>query len=129
LRMHMHCSAAHVCAAVDHTCPLCGTFSCCFLSPCGLCKKAVKCKTAPLCFFEAMLCRLDGFASETSCAGVAAAMQAVFEGGDYCHKAPPRSLRVRIECGTEEKAWDASEPEVCSYAVHASTPAACKSDR
>ncbi len=38
--------------------------------------------------------------------------QAVFDGGDYCHKAPPRSLRVKIECGSEEKAWDASEPEV-----------------
>ncbi|KAF6254346.1 glucosidase II beta subunit-like-domain-containing protein [Scenedesmus sp. NREL 46B-D3] len=54
--------------------------------------------------------------------------EAVFDGGDYCHKAPARSLRVRIECGTTERAWDASEPEVCSYAVHASTPAACKSD-
>ncbi|WIA37222.1 hypothetical protein OEZ86_014172 [Tetradesmus obliquus] len=55
--------------------------------------------------------------------------EAVFDGGDYCHKAPARSLRVRLECGSEEKAWDASEPEVCSYAVHASTPAACKTDR
>ena len=55
--------------------------------------------------------------------------QAVFDGGDYCHKAPARSLRVRLECGSEERAWDASEPEVCSYAVHASTPAACKTDR
>lgn len=55
--------------------------------------------------------------------------QAVFDGGDYCHKNPARSLRVKLECGSEEKAWDASEPEVCAYVVHASTPAACKRDK
>lgn len=58
-----------------------------------------------------------------------AGTEAVFDGGDYCHKAPARSLRVKIECGPEEKAWDASEPEVCTYVVHAATPAACKQDR
>lgn len=55
-------------------------------------------------------------------------MQAVFEGGDYCHKHPARSLRVKLECGGEERAWAASEPSTCAYTVHASTPAACKAD-
>jgi hypothetical protein len=54
--------------------------------------------------------------------------QAVFDGGDYCHKHPARSLRVKLECGGEERAWDASEPSTCAYTVHASTPAACKAD-
>eukprot|EP00878_Enallax_costatus_P000980 GHUV01001112.1.p1 GENE.GHUV01001112.1~~GHUV01001112.1.p1 ORF type:complete len:580 (+),score=160.69 GHUV01001112.1:58-1797(+) len=58
-----------------------------------------------------------------------AGTEAVFDGGDYCHKAPPRSLRVMLQCGSEERAWDASEPEVCSYVVHASTPAACKQEK
>jgi Glucosidase II beta subunit-like protein len=57
-----------------------------------------------------------------------ARVQAVFEGGDYCHQAPARSLRVKLECGAEEHAWDASEPETCAYIVHAATPAACKAE-
>lgn len=56
-------------------------------------------------------------------------VQAVFEGGDYCHKHPARSLRVKLECGGEERAWAASEPSTCAYVVHASTPAACKAER
>lgn len=52
----------------------------------------------------------------------------MFEGGDYCHKHPARSLRVILECDTEERAWGASEPSTCAYTVYASTPAACKSD-
>lgn len=56
-------------------------------------------------------------------------VQAVFEGGDYCHKHPARSLRVKLECGGEERAWDASEPSTCAYVVHASTPAACRAER
>lgn len=59
----------------------------------------------------------------------ATAPQAVFEGGDYCHKHPARSLRVKLECGGEERAWDASEPNTCAYMVHASTPAACKAEK
>lgn len=55
--------------------------------------------------------------------------QAVFDGGDYCHKNPARSLRVNLECGGTEQAWGASEPETCAYVVYATTPAACKTDR
>jgi len=40
--------------------------------------------------------------------------QAVFEGGDYWPQTPARSLRVMIECGSEERAWGASEPSVCA---------------
>jgi hypothetical protein len=58
-----------------------------------------------------------------------AALQAVFEGGDYCHKHPARSLRVKLECGGEERGWDASEPNTCAYQVYASTPAACKAEK
>lgn len=54
--------------------------------------------------------------------------QAVFEGGDYCHKNPARSLRVKLECGGDERAWSASEPSTCAYIIHASTPAACRSE-
>lgn len=55
--------------------------------------------------------------------------EAVFEGGDYCHKHPARSLRVKLECGGEERGWDASEPNTCAYQVYASTPAACKAEK
>lgn len=72
------------------------------------------------------MCVDTGTRRDTVCA---AALQAVFEGGDYCHKHPARSLRVKLECGGEERAWDASEPNTCAYMVHASTPAACKAEK
>jgi hypothetical protein len=70
-------------------------------------------------------------AASLNCAAVSLEplAQAVFEGGDYCHKHPARSLRVKLECGGDERAWDASEPSTCAYLVHASTPAACKAER
>lgn len=55
--------------------------------------------------------------------------QAVFDGGDFCHQHPARSLRVKLECGADERAWGASEPSTCSYSVHASSPAACKAEK
>jgi hypothetical protein len=50
---------------------------------------------------------------------------AVFDGGDWCHQAPARSLTVAIVCGAGEAAWDGGEPSTCAYTSTLSTPAAC----
>ncbi len=51
--------------------------------------------------------------------------QAVFDEGDYCAAAPRRSMRVKFECGLENRSWGASEPSTCVYQASASSPAAC----
>ncbi|KAF8065786.1 glucosidase 2 subunit beta [Scenedesmus sp. PABB004] len=89
--------------------------------------------TYKFCFFDKAVQVDNGGGHETSL-GVwkgfeKGGSEALFDGGDYCHKAPARSLRVRIECGPAERAWEASEPEVCTYVVHAATPAACKKEK
>jgi protein kinase C substrate 80K-H len=49
----------------------------------------------------------------------------MWDGGDFCANAPQRSFTVELECGTETKAWGASEPSTCVYTAKMSTPIAC----
>jgi len=53
---------------------------------------------------------------------------AVFSGGDWCQNGPARSLRARLVCGAEFRAWGASEPETCVYAATVSAPQACSQE-
>lgn len=49
----------------------------------------------------------------------------VFGPGAPCANAPPRSFRVSLVCGVEEKLTDSSEPSTCVYTAKLSTPLVC----
>lgn len=52
----------------------------------------------------------------------------MFAGGDLCHQAPARSLRIKLQCGLTEESWGASEPGTCVYTSSVATPAACTNE-
>jgi len=49
----------------------------------------------------------------------------IFDGGQYCHGGPDRSLRVKFQCGPDEEILEVSEPSRCAYEAKISHPAAC----
>lgn len=49
----------------------------------------------------------------------------LFTGGQTCWNGPARSITVTFECGMEDKLLHVDEPEKCTYAARASSPAAC----
>lgn len=51
----------------------------------------------------------------------------LFENGQSCWNGPNRSVRVHLECGTENELLGAEEPNRCVYSFHFKTPAVCSS--
>lgn len=48
-----------------------------------------------------------------------------FDNGANCFNGPKRSLRVEMECGTENEIKNVIEPEKCVYLATMTTPAVC----
>ncbi|EGG16474.1 protein kinase C substrate 80K-H like protein [Cavenderia fasciculata] len=48
-----------------------------------------------------------------------------FTNGVQCWGGPKRSLKVQVECGSENKIYDVQEPSKCEYSMKFSTPALC----
>jgi len=48
-----------------------------------------------------------------------------FENGDPCWKGPPRSTKVMVSCGEEDKILEVKEPGMCEYVMRIQTPGAC----
>ncbi|KAL7053763.1 hypothetical protein AAHC03_026711 [Spirometra sp. Aus1] len=49
----------------------------------------------------------------------------LYDNGHSCWNGPNRSVKVRVECGPENKLLSADEPSRCSYRFRLQTPAAC----
>jgi len=49
----------------------------------------------------------------------------LYDKGEVCWNGPPRSTRVKLTCGTEEKIEYVSEPGKCEYEISLITPSAC----
>ena len=52
--------------------------------------------------------------------------QMSYERGVTCWNGPPRSTKVDLRCGAENKLIGASEPNRCEYLFMFETPAACE---
>ncbi|CAG7818739.1 unnamed protein product [Allacma fusca] len=50
----------------------------------------------------------------------------LYDGGQACWNGPARSVKVNVQCGTENKILSVSEPSRCVYEMEFSTPAACQ---
>jgi len=51
-----------------------------------------------------------------------------FDGGEVCWGGPPRSTKIMVVCGTEDRIFDVKEPGMCEYTINMETPAACRQD-
>ncbi|EGC31570.1 hypothetical protein DICPUDRAFT_57640 [Dictyostelium purpureum] len=51
--------------------------------------------------------------------------QMVFENGQQCWGGPKRSIKVFMECGSENELYDVNEPGKCEYTIKFRTPAMC----
>eukprot|EP01133_Synstelium_polycarpum_P014214 gene14214-16761_t len=49
----------------------------------------------------------------------------IFGGGQQCWGGPKRSLKVILECGSDNVGSDVQEPSKCEYSMKFKTPAAC----
>jgi len=49
----------------------------------------------------------------------------LYDKGEVCWNGPPRSTRVKLTCGTEEKIEHISEPGKCEYEISLITSSAC----
>lgn len=49
----------------------------------------------------------------------------LYDDGHSCWNGPNRSVKVRVECGPENKLLSAEEPSRCTYRFRLETPAAC----
>jgi protein kinase C substrate 80K-H len=53
-----------------------------------------------------------------------------FDGGEMCYSpAIPRSIKVKVTCGLENKVIDVIEPSTCVYEAYFESPAACIPDQ
>lgn len=52
----------------------------------------------------------------------------VYEGGQRCPSGPPRNLKLRLVCGSQEKLLDMRETSRCTYEAEASHPSACSTE-
>lgn len=48
-----------------------------------------------------------------------------YEHGQYCHIGVDRSVRVKVQCGVENRLVDLQEPSTCEYEATFQSPAAC----
>ena len=48
-----------------------------------------------------------------------------FGQGDECWNVGPRSFRIALSCGPENRLYDAEEPTTCGYTAKMTTPAVC----
>ncbi|KAF2074983.1 hypothetical protein CYY_003722 [Polysphondylium violaceum] len=49
----------------------------------------------------------------------------LFTNGQQCWGGPKRSIKVSLECGSENEAYDVQEPGKCEYTIKLKTPASC----